>query len=44
MGAYFAAGASIVGIGSNLCDKAAFAARTAALVKQIIQTREAAHA
>ena len=45
MGAYFAAGASIVGIGSNLYDKAAFAARgTAALVKQIIQTREAAHA
>ena len=44
MGAYFAAG-SIVGIGSNLYDKAAFAARdTAALVKQIIQTREAAHA
>ena len=40
MGAYFAAGASIVGIGSNLYDKAAFAARdTAALVKQIIQTR-----
>ena len=40
MGAYFAAGASIVGIGSNLYDKAAFAARdTAALVKQIIHPR-----
>ena len=44
MGSYFAAGAAIVGIGSNLYDKAAFAARdTAALVAQIIRTREAAH-
>ncbi len=44
MGAYFAAGAALVGIGSNLYDKAAFAARdTAALVAQITRTREAAH-
>ncbi|MBO9356308.1 bifunctional 4-hydroxy-2-oxoglutarate aldolase/2-dehydro-3-deoxy-phosphogluconate aldolase [Bordetella petrii] len=44
MGEYFAAGAQLVGIGSNLYDPAAFAARdTAALVRQIIQTREAAH-
>ena len=44
MGAYFAAGANLVGIGSNLYDKAAFAARdTAALVAQITRTREAAH-
>lgn len=44
MGAYFKAGASLVGIGSNLYDKAAFAARdTAALVTQIQRTREAAH-
>ena len=44
-GRLFRRRASIVGIGSNLYDKAAFAARdTAALVKQIIQTREAAHA
>ncbi|MCW0207642.1 bifunctional 4-hydroxy-2-oxoglutarate aldolase/2-dehydro-3-deoxy-phosphogluconate aldolase [Achromobacter veterisilvae] len=44
MGAYFAAGAALVGIGSNLYDKAAFAARdTAALVAQIVRTREAAH-
>ncbi|MBV7481604.1 bifunctional 4-hydroxy-2-oxoglutarate aldolase/2-dehydro-3-deoxy-phosphogluconate aldolase [Bordetella sp. BOR01] len=44
MGEYFAAGAGLVGIGSNLYDKAAFAARdTAALVRQIVQTREAAH-
>lgn len=41
---YFAAGAALVGIGSNLYDKAAFAARdTAALVQQVRQTREAAH-
>jgi 2-dehydro-3-deoxyphosphogluconate aldolase/(4S)-4-hydroxy-2-oxoglutarate aldolase len=45
MGDYFKAGASLVGIGSNLYDKAAFAARdTAALVAQIVRTREAAHA
>ncbi|ARP87694.1 bifunctional 4-hydroxy-2-oxoglutarate aldolase/2-dehydro-3-deoxy-phosphogluconate aldolase [Bordetella genomosp. 9] len=45
MGDYFRAGASLVGIGSNLYDKAAFAARdTAALVAQIARTREAAHA
>lgn len=45
MGDYFKAGASLVGIGSNLYDKAAFAARdTAALVAQIIRIREAAHA
>ena len=44
MGTYFAAGAALVGIGSNLYDKAAFAARdTAALVAQITRTREAAH-
>ncbi|WP_431603392.1 bifunctional 4-hydroxy-2-oxoglutarate aldolase/2-dehydro-3-deoxy-phosphogluconate aldolase [Bordetella petrii] len=44
MGEYFAAGAALVGIGSNLYDKAAFAARdTAALVRQIVHTREAAH-
>ncbi|HYG43765.1 MAG TPA: bifunctional 4-hydroxy-2-oxoglutarate aldolase/2-dehydro-3-deoxy-phosphogluconate aldolase [Bordetella sp.] len=44
MAEYFAAGAGLVGIGSNLYDKAAFAARdTGALVRQIIQTREAAH-
>ncbi|ASC63813.1 bifunctional 4-hydroxy-2-oxoglutarate aldolase/2-dehydro-3-deoxy-phosphogluconate aldolase [Achromobacter denitrificans] len=44
MGAYFAAGAALVGIGSNLYDKAAFAARdTPALVAQIVRTREAAH-
>ncbi|CAP41207.1 bifunctional 4-hydroxy-2-oxoglutarate aldolase/2-dehydro-3-deoxy-phosphogluconate aldolase [Bordetella petrii] len=44
MGEYFAAGAGLVGIGSNLYDKAAFAARdTAALVRQIVRTREAAH-
>jgi len=44
MGEYFAAGAALVGIGSNLYDKAAFAARdTAALVRQIVRTREAAH-
>jgi 2-dehydro-3-deoxyphosphogluconate aldolase/(4S)-4-hydroxy-2-oxoglutarate aldolase len=44
MGTYFAAGAGLVGIGSNLYDKAAFAARdTAALVAQITRTREAAH-
>ena len=44
MGEYFAAGAGLVGIGSNLYDKAAFAARdTAALVRQIVHTREAAH-
>jgi 2-dehydro-3-deoxyphosphogluconate aldolase/(4S)-4-hydroxy-2-oxoglutarate aldolase len=45
MGDYFKAGAAVVGIGSNLYDKAAFAARdTAALVAQIVRTREAAHA
>ncbi|CAM3471861.1 bifunctional 4-hydroxy-2-oxoglutarate aldolase/2-dehydro-3-deoxy-phosphogluconate aldolase [Bordetella sputigena] len=45
MGDYFKAGASLVGIGSNLYDKAAFAARdTAALVAQILRIREAAHA
>jgi len=44
MGAYFKAGAGLVGIGSNLYDKAAFEARdTAALVTQIQRTREAAH-
>jgi len=44
MGAYFKAGASLVGIGGNLYDKAAFEARdTAALVTQIQRTREAAH-
>ncbi|WP_343498881.1 bifunctional 4-hydroxy-2-oxoglutarate aldolase/2-dehydro-3-deoxy-phosphogluconate aldolase [Achromobacter denitrificans] len=44
MGAYFAAGAALVGIGSNLYDKAAFTARdTPALVAQIVRTREAAH-
>ncbi|HTJ98878.1 MAG TPA: bifunctional 4-hydroxy-2-oxoglutarate aldolase/2-dehydro-3-deoxy-phosphogluconate aldolase [Bordetella sp.] len=44
MGDYFKAGASLVGIGSNLYDKAAFAARdTAALVAQILRIREAAH-
>jgi len=44
MNTYFAAGAGLVGIGSNLYDKAAFAARdTAALVAQITRTREAAH-
>ncbi|ALM84671.1 bifunctional 4-hydroxy-2-oxoglutarate aldolase/2-dehydro-3-deoxy-phosphogluconate aldolase [Bordetella sp. N] len=44
MGAYFKAGASLVGVGSNLYDKAAFEARdTAALVAQIQRTREAAH-
>ena len=45
MGDYFKAGASLVGIGSNLYDKAAFAVRdTAALVAQILRIREAAHA
>jgi len=44
MGDYFAAGAALVGIGGNLYDKAAFAARdTAALVRQVVRTREAAH-
>ncbi|GAB1577856.1 bifunctional 4-hydroxy-2-oxoglutarate aldolase/2-dehydro-3-deoxy-phosphogluconate aldolase [Bordetella petrii] len=44
MGEYFAAGAALVGIGGNLYDKTAFAARdTAALVRQVMQTREAAH-
>lgn len=44
MADYFNAGAGLVGIGSNLYDKAAFAARdTGALVRQIMQTREAAH-
>jgi 2-dehydro-3-deoxyphosphogluconate aldolase/(4S)-4-hydroxy-2-oxoglutarate aldolase len=44
MGDYFKAGAGLVGIGSNLYDKAAFAARdTAALVAQIVRTRESAH-
>lgn len=45
MGQYFAAGAALVGIGSNLYDKQAFAARdTAALVRQIVQIRaEAGH-
>jgi len=43
MAAYFAAGARIVGIGSNLYGKEAFAARdTGALVAQIQRTREAA--
>jgi 2-dehydro-3-deoxyphosphogluconate aldolase/(4S)-4-hydroxy-2-oxoglutarate aldolase len=42
---YFKAGASLVGIGSNLYDKAAFAARdTSALVAQIVRIQEAAHA
>jgi 2-dehydro-3-deoxyphosphogluconate aldolase/(4S)-4-hydroxy-2-oxoglutarate aldolase len=45
MSDYFKAGASLVGIGSNLYDKAAFAARdTTALVAQIVRTLEAAHA
>lgn len=45
MAGYFAAGAGLVGIGGNLYDKAAFAARdTAALVAQIVRIREAAHA
>jgi 2-dehydro-3-deoxyphosphogluconate aldolase/(4S)-4-hydroxy-2-oxoglutarate aldolase len=45
MGDYFKAGASLVGIGSNLYDKEAFAIRdTAALVAQIVRTREAANA
>lgn len=45
MADYFKAGAALVGIGSNLYDKAAFAARdTAALVAQILRIREAAHA
>lgn len=45
MGDYFKAGAALVGIGSNLYDKAAFAARdTGALVAQILRIREAAHA
>lgn len=44
MATYLAAGAAFVGIGSNLYDKAAFAARdTAALVAQIARTRELAH-
>ncbi|MFC4273749.1 bifunctional 4-hydroxy-2-oxoglutarate aldolase/2-dehydro-3-deoxy-phosphogluconate aldolase [Achromobacter aloeverae] len=44
MGAYFKAGAGLVGIGGNLYDKAAFEARdTAALVAQIQRTRGAAH-
>ncbi|OZI46873.1 bifunctional 4-hydroxy-2-oxoglutarate aldolase/2-dehydro-3-deoxy-phosphogluconate aldolase [Bordetella genomosp. 5] len=43
MGDYFAAGAAMVGIGSNLYDKTAFAARdTGTLVRQIVQTLEAA--
>lgn len=43
MGAYFAAGAALVGMGGNLYDKAAFAARdTAALVRQIGHIREEA--
>ncbi|SAH96152.1 KHG/KDPG aldolase [Bordetella ansorpii] len=43
MGAYFAAGAALVGMGGNLYDKAAFAARdTAALVRQVGQIREEA--
>lgn len=43
MGEYFAAGAAMVGIGSNLFDKAAFAARdTATLVGQITATLERA--
>lgn len=43
MGEYFAAGAAMVGIGSNLFDKAAFAARdTATLVAQITATLERA--
>jgi 2-dehydro-3-deoxyphosphogluconate aldolase/(4S)-4-hydroxy-2-oxoglutarate aldolase len=45
MDTYFKAGASLVGIGSNLYDKAAFAARdTAALVAQVTRTVEAARA
>jgi 2-dehydro-3-deoxyphosphogluconate aldolase/(4S)-4-hydroxy-2-oxoglutarate aldolase len=45
MGGYFKAGAALVGIGSNLYDKAAFATRdTAALVAQIVRIQEAAHA
>lgn len=45
MGDYFKSGATLVGIGSNLYDKAAFAARdSAALVAQIVRIREAAHA
>jgi len=45
MGEYFAAGAALVGIGSNLYDKTAFAARdTGTLVRQIVQTLEAARA
>ena len=43
MGAYFAAGAALVGMGGNLYDKAASAARdTAALVRQVGQIREEA--
>ena len=45
MAAYFAAGAGLVGIGSNLFDKAAFAAQdTPALVAQIQATLSAAAA
>jgi 2-dehydro-3-deoxyphosphogluconate aldolase/(4S)-4-hydroxy-2-oxoglutarate aldolase len=45
MADYFKAGASLVGIGSNLYDKAAFTARdTSALVAQIVRIQEAAHA
>lgn len=41
---YFAAGAAIVGIGANLYDPAAFAARdTAALTRQVARTLESAH-
>lgn len=44
MATYLGAGAAFVGIGSNLYDKTAFAARdTAALVAQIARTRELAH-
>lgn len=45
MAEYFAAGAALVGVGSNLYEKSAFAARdTAALVAQIARTRQAAGA
>jgi len=45
MGEYYAAGAKLVGIGSNLYDKAAFAARdTAALVRQVGETLQEARA
>jgi len=44
MADYYAAGAALVGIGGNLYDKAAFAARdTAALTRQVAQALEAAH-